>query len=441
MAKSQIDHVFSLDFTGEEFLRRRQTIAGAIGAGASALLQGAPRSLTAHPKFLQSKIFYYLCGISIERCYLLIDGQSARTTLFVPPEGISGIAGGAIDQDGMAEICSRMAIDEVLSTEALPRALGQVKTLYVLHQPDEHVFATKFGIMGSARMRAEDPLERHRRRDEVLVERLKELFPSMEIADLGPIIAEMRLIKSPAEIAVMRHTGAMSARVCVECMKSTKPGIPARSLEAIGDYVFRAMGNCGHAYEFILEPSHQDSEMLLDGDLVLVDCGPDYHYYTMDIARIWPVNGRYDQWQRHTCQLIVEYHKTLLRLLAPGKLSSEIYAEAARLMLAKYAGDEKGTVIINRMIDRDVKYYNHNVGLSVHDAVTPCRDKPFRAGMVLAVDPMVWFDDDAPHGYVRVEDTVVVTETGCEALTGSAPFELDEIEELMKQPGQFPTEL
>jgi len=440
MTQSAIEHVFSPEFTGEEFLRRRQTIAGAIGAGASALLQGAPRSLTAHPKFSQSKIFYYVCGISLERCYLLIDGRSAKTTLFVPSSGISGIRGGTLDEDSMAQIRSRMAIDEVLSTEALTEALEPVQTLYVLHQPDERVFATKGGIMGSSRLRAEDPLERHRRRDEVLIDRLRERFPSLEIADLGPIIANMRLIKSPAEIEVMRKTGEMSARVCVECMKSTRPGIPARALEAIGDYVFRMMGNCGHAYELILEPSHQDSETLLDGDLVLVDCGPDYHYYTMDIARIWPVNGRYDQWQRHTCGLIVEYHKTLLRLLSPGKLSRELYDEAARLMLAKYADDEKGTAILRNMIDRDVKYYNHNVGLSVHDAVTPYRDEPFKAGMVVAVDPMVWLDD-APHGYVRVEDTVLITEDGCESLTRSAPFELDEIEELMKQPGQFPIEL
>ena len=440
MTQSPIEHVFSPDFTGEEFLHRRQTIAGAIGAGASALLQGAPRSLTAHPRFSQSKIFYYVCGISIERCYLLIDGESAKTTLFVPPRGISGIRGGALDEDSMAQIRSRMGIHEVLTTETLERSLEPVQTLYVLHQPDERVFATPGGIMGSSTMRAEDSLERHRRRDEVLIDRLKERFPSLEIADLGPIIAKMRLIKSPAEIEVLRKTGEMSARVCVECMKSTRPGIPARALEAIGDYVFRIMGNCGPAYEFILEPSHQDSETLLDGDLVLVDCAPDYHYYAMDIARIWPVNGRHDEWQRHTCGLIVEYHKTLLRLARPGRRPRELYDEAARLMLALYEGDEKGTDILRNMIERDVKYYNHNVGLSVHDAVIPWRDDPLQADMVIVVDPMVGLDD-APHGYVRGEDTVLITENGCESLTRSAPFELDEIEELMKQPGQFPIDL
>jgi len=435
-----IEHVFSPDFTSEEFSRRRQAIAGAIGGGASALLQGAPRSLTAHPKFLQSKIFYYVCGISIERCYLLIDGASAKTTVFVPSEGISSVRGGILDEDSMAQIRLRMGIDEVRTTESLERRLEPIRTLYVLHQPDELVFTTKGGIMASSRKRAEDPFERHRRREEMLIDRLKERFPAIEIADLDPIIAQMRLIKSPAEIEVLRKTGEMSARVCIECMKSTRPGMPARALEAIGDYVFRMMGNCGHAYEFMLEPSHPDSETLLDGDLVLVDCAPDYHYYTMDIARIWPVNGRYDPWQRHTCGLIVQYHKTLLRLARPGMRSRELYDEAARLMLKMYEGDENGLAILRNMIERDVKYYNHSVGLSAHDAVSPWRDEPFKAGMVVAVDPMVWLTD-APHGYVRVEDTILITEDGCQPLTRSAPLELDEIEELMTRPGQFPIDL
>ena len=150
------------------------------------------------------------------------------------------------------------------------------------------------------------------------------------------------------------------------------------------------MGNCGHAYELMLEPSHPDSETLLDGDLVLVDCAPDYHYYVMDISRTWPVNGRYDAWQRHTYGLIVEYHKTLLSLALPGRRLREIYDEAARRMLKMYEGDEKGTAIIRNMIERDVNYYNHHVGLSAHDAVSAWRDEPLEAGMVMAVDPMVW---------------------------------------------------
>jgi Xaa-Pro aminopeptidase len=239
---------------------------------------------------------------------------------------------------------------------------------------------------------------------------------------------------------LLRRNGTMSAQVCMEAMKSTAPGVRARALHAIADYVFRLEGDCGQAYDFILEPSHPQSETLLDGDLVLVDCAPDHQGYAMDIARIWPVNGVFDEWQRHTCGLIVDYHKTLLSMTRAGVLVADIYKDAAAQMLARYKGDEAGTAILNNMIERGVRYFNHNVGLSAHDAVAPWQEAPLQPGMVLVVDPMVWLDD-APHGYVRVEDTIAITGDGYESLTGSVPFELDEIEELMKQPGRFPLDL
>jgi Xaa-Pro aminopeptidase len=251
------------------------------------------------------------------------------------------------------------------------------------------------------------------------------------------MIERMRRIKSRAEIAVLRKTGDMAARVCIEGMKATRPGMPAAGLQAIGEYVYRSLGNCGLGYEFEVSPSHPQSAVLLDGDMVLVDGGPDYHHYTSDIARIWPVNGHFDSWQRHTYGLIADYMETLLRLTAPGKLIQDIYAEAASSMLQKYEGDEAGLAIIQNMMRRGVSYINHHVGMSVHDAVGSWKEEPLQAGMVVVIDPMVWLDQ-APHGYIRVEDTVVITEQGCERLTGLAPVEPEAIEETMKQPSAFP---
>ena len=109
-------------------------------------------------------------------------------------------------------------------------------------------------------------------------------------------------------------------------------------------------------------------------------------------------------------------------------------------MLAMYEGDETGTAILKQMIEKGVNYYNHHVGLSVHDAVSSWKEEPLQEGMVVTVDPMVWLTD-VPHKYVRVEDTIVIKEGGCEVLTSDAPFEIEDIEELMKEPGRFPLEL
>ncbi len=441
MDVSSIDRLLSKDFDSIEFQNRRRQIAAAIGSGAGALFQGAPRPASPHPEFAQSKIFNYVCGVQIERSYLLIDGAGAGTTLFIPDEGISNVRGGRLLDEARAVLCSRTGIDAVLTTDAMPSRLEGLATLYLLQRPDEVAFGTKFGLMGTARLRAEDPFEGYRRRDERLLRKITCMFPGVEIADLDPILGKMRTIKSPAEIEVLRKTGRMSARVCIESMKATEAGMPAGAYHGIADYVFRITGRCGHAYDFILEPSHPESERMRDGDLVLLDCAPDYHGYAMDIARIWPVNGTFDTWQRHTYGIIVEYHKALLAKARPGRRVQDIYEESAAEMLGLYHHDEKATAILRNMIARGVRYYNHHVGLSPHDAVDGTwRERPLEVGMVLAVDPMVWLDD-APHGYVRVEDTIAITPNGCEVLTGSAPFEIDDIEALMKQPGRFPLDL
>ena len=91
--------------------------------------------------------------------------------------------------------------------------------------------------------------------------------------------------------------------------------------------------------------------------------------------------------------------------------------------------------LIEQMVKRDVKYLNHAVGLSVHDAVGSWRDAPLEKGMVIVVDPMVWCKPQ--KHYIGVEDTIVITANGCERLTGNAPFEPDAIEALMKQQSNF----
>lgn len=444
MTEVNIDQLISQIFDKKEFKKRCKKVAEAIGSKASALLQGAPRPPSAHPVFAQSKVFYYMCGIMIERSYLLINGKNGKITLFVPAEGISNVKGGILEGPLRKEICKKTVIDKIRTIDEMESKLSKVSTLYLLQRPDEIIFGTKFALIGAANMRAQDPFDKAKRRDELLKKNIKKKFKKIKIAELDPIISKLRLIKSKAEIELLRKNGKMSAKVCMECMKATKPGLPTATLNGIADYVFRVTGNCGQAYDFIMEPSTPTSDTLVRGDLVLVDCAPDNNNYAMDIGRIWPVNGKFNKQQRHVYQLIVDYHKTLLKLLKPGVMVGDLYPQAGKEMLAKYKGDKKGTEILNYMIERGIRYYNHHVGMAPHDAIDRAwRETPLKAGMVIAVDPMVGraglpYD---VHGCVRVEDTVVLTSKGCEVLTGSAPFEIDDIEKLMKQKSGFPLDL
>ena len=436
------DLKFTRDFTVAELRSRRQRIAEQIGAGAQLLVAAAPP--VPEDRRVQDANFYYFSGLETYHSYLLVEGDTGRTTVFVPPRDAteSEEPGNRVGLEDAALIRERVGADEVLPPAMLAGRLAPVKRLYLPHAEVEGGGATRFGANGCANRRAAEEWDQAEPRHQRLIRLLKQRFPGMEIADACPLVNRLRTIKSPAEIAVLRQAGQLSAAVMIEGMKATRPGIVENRLHAIAEFIFRDQGHCGTGYGVIATGGvrtwdghyHFNNATLREDEIVLMDCGPDLRHYSSDIARMWPVNGVFSPWHRRVYGFIAEYHKVLLSLIRPGVLPADIYAEAARRMgalcaaaAAPYA-DMRG--IFEQMVARAVRYLNHGVGLSVHDAIdSTWRDQPLREGFVCALDPMVWCEPQ--HEYIRVEDTIVVTAGGCERLTGAAPFEIAEIEALM----------
>lgn len=440
------DMLFSRDFTAAEFKSRRDRIASTIGAGSHLLIPSAPPVSGDTP--VQDALFYYMCGLETTHSYLLVDCKDASTTIFLPSRDV--MSGEVEDRLGFEDaelVQKRLDVESVKSSDELTTALSLVKTLYLPHCEVEGGGATRFSANSCANSRHQEEWDGVEPRYKSLIRLLGERFPAIKIEDAAPIISQMRTIKSPAEIEVLRQAGHLSALVMIESMKATRAGMNESSLQAIAQYIYNAYGHCGLGYGIIGASGaniwnghyHRNNATLKDGDVVLMDCGPDLRHYTSDIARIWPVSGTYSEWHRKVYGTIVEYHKTLLSLIKPGVLVADIYDEADKIMLSvtkspsfPYPGM---TGMVEAMIERGVRYLNHAVGLSVHDAIGSWRDEPLKEGFVVVVDPMVWCAPE--HQYIRVEDTIVVTGDGCERLTGAAPFELDEVEALMKEPSRF----
>ena len=231
-----------------------------------------------------------------------------------------------------------------------------VSTLFVPHQPAEHSKQTRGTLQHAARLRAQDEWELGETREERLISLIKKRFPQIAVNDLSPILDDMRLIKSDAEIAVMREAAKITCVLINECMRATESGMSLDKLSAIGKYVYQLRGQCGEGYDYLVTPSTEDSDTLVDGDLVLMDCGPDYHHYTTDIARIWPVNGKYDEWQRHTYGFIVDYHKTLIAQLKPGAIAQQVYDDSAAEMLKLYKDDAVAKAMIHNITDFHSEY-------------------------------------------------------------------------------------
>ena len=393
-----------------------------------------------HAALAQSKQFFYLSGIEIERSYVLISGKTGESTLYVPLDQIGDChhQSGKLTEEELPALAELSRFEKVLPVDRLKADLEPVAALFVSHQPAEHSMQTRETLQQAAQLRAQDEWELFETREERLISLVRKRFPKIAVNDLSPILDEMRLIKSDAEIAVMREAARLTCMVINECMKATRPGVSRHAFNAIGKYLYWLYGRCAEGYEYLVNPSTEESETLVDGDLVLMDCGPDYLHYTTDIARVWPINGTYDAWQRHTYGFIVDYHKTMISRLRPGVTAQQVYDDSAREMLKRYQGDAVATAMIHNMTERGVRYLNHSVGMSVHDNVSQWHGDPLRAGMVIVVDPMIWLQN-VPHTCERVEDTVVITEDGCERLTADSPLELDEVEALMTTPTRLPT--
>jgi Xaa-Pro aminopeptidase len=443
--RSPVDLLFTRDFTADELRGRREAIASQIGEGAHLLVVSAPpmpRDVS-----IQDAVFYYFSGLETCHSYLLVEGGTGRSTLFLPSrDTMAGEPQNRLGFEDAELIRERLQVETVLASTELTAALSGVKVVYTPHAEVEGGGATRFGANGCANRRAEEEWDQAEPSHKRLVRLLKERVPGIRIEDACPLVNSMRKIKSPAEIEVLRQAGHLSATVMIEAMKATRPGITENRLQAIAEYVFRDQGHCGLGYGVIAAGGkrtwdghyHFNNMTLRDDDVVLMDCGPDLRHYTSDIARVWPVNGVFDAWHRQVYGLILAYHKTLLSLVCPGALAADIYEEAARRMVAQCEAPDcafaEQRPLLDQMIEKGVRYLNHAVGLSVHDAVEKWQDEPLREGFVCVVDPMVWCD--AQHEYIRVEDTIVVTADGCERLTGVAPIEIEEIEALVGSAGQ-----
>ena len=438
--------LFQRDFPPEEFASRWARIFEAIGPQAHALLQGAP-PVRGFEVFRQTNEFYYCCGVEAPQAYLLLDAGSRRATLFLPhrPKG-QNAEGASLAAEDADLLRRRTGVDAVFGIEALSDHLRGVSVLYTPHSPAEGRFGDRFEAKRADQCAAEDAWDGRPPREQHLTDLLRARLPGVEIRDLSPVLDERRAVKSPREIDLLRRAGHLSAMAITGAMRATRPGMVEYQLGAIAGQVFLSHGARGEGYRSIIASGKnawfahyfRNTGVMKEGDLVLMDAAPDLGYYTSDIGRMWPVNGVYAQWQRELYGFIVEYHKMLLARVRPGVTADQILAEAAAEMakVVEQTAFLKGTYRDAARRTLEFKgHLSHPVGMAVHDP-GGYHEKPLVPGVVFAVDPQMWVPEE--ELYIRVEDTVVVTEQGIENLTAAAPLELDDVQAVMREAIAFP---
>ncbi len=440
---------YQTDFPPEEFKARWAKVYDAIGREAVAAVAGAPLT-NGYQLPRQSNTFYYLSGIETPGAYLVLDGRSRRAILHLPPrnERLERAEGKVLSAEDVDLVKRLTGVDDVRSTAAMserwPLEDGKAGAVYAESAPAEGYAQSRGELKAAAAAIAADYWDGRLPRESRFLELLRTRHPGLEVKDLTPLLDQLRGVKSPREIALVRRASQIAGLGLMEAMRSTEPGAFEYQLEAAARYVFLVNGARLDAYRSITASGteninnmhyYRNLAELKDGDLVLMDYAPDYRYYVSDIGRMWPVGGRYNAWQRELVQLVLDYRNAVLSRIRPGVTAAAIQEEAKRALQPRIArGFSKPSyeAAARRLVDTGGGVFSHTVGMAVHD-VGVYHDGPLKPGQVFSVDPQLRVSDESL--YIRYEDTVVVTETGVENFTAFLPSELDEMEALVRKKG------
>jgi Xaa-Pro aminopeptidase len=450
-AAAQNNHHYQSDFTKEEFAQRRSKILDAIGNNSIAVIVGAS-GLPGFSVFRQNNTFYYLSGIESPHAYLLLNGKNRQATIYLPhrdtdTENNQGKVLSAEDSELVKQLAG---IDQVKGIEFLSADLvgtGLIRPpaplLYTEFSPAENGNDSRDELLYAQARSAADPWDGQPAREALFIHKLKERFPQFEIHDLSPILDAMRLIKSQKEIELIRKATQMAGLGIMEAMRSTQPGVYEYQLDAAAKYIFHLQGARGDGYASIIGGGtnaymghyFHKTDVLKDGDLVLMDYAPDYHYYTSDVTRIWPVNGKFTSEQKELYNFIVAYRDALFKYIKPGVTSHEVLDKAAADMKQYLVGKKFVKPAHLKAVEEGLKFrghFQHPVGMAVHD-VGRVGGVPLQPGMVFTIDPMIWIHEEKL--YIRIEDMALVTEDGVENLSAFVPSQLEEVEATIKEKG------
>jgi Xaa-Pro aminopeptidase len=202
-------------------------------------------------------------------------------------------------------------------------------------------------------------------------------------------------------------------------MAVTRVGGWEYEIEAAATHVMLREGAEGAGYPAIVGSGPKSNvwhyqandRQLQDGDMVVMDYGASMGYLTMDITRTWPASGQFTELQERAYRCVLEAEKAIIAAMKPGVTREETEAIAEEIFQKwGFPGQFPGGA-------------GHFVGMSVHDVGD--YTSPLRAGMVIAVEPIIDIPEENLH--VRIEDTVLVTEEGPEVLSTHVPKELDEV--------------
>ena len=431
----------------QEFVSRRNALLAQMKPASAAIIFSAPpaqRNSDCEYPYRQHSDFLYLTGFSEPEAVLVLiksDEKHSHTVLFNRVRDLTAEIwfGRRLGQDAAPDA---LAIDKALPFDEIEEQFYQLLNGLdvVYHAQGEFAYADKLVF---------DALETLRRGSR------RNLRAPDVLIDWRPLVHEMRLFKSEAEIDTMRKAGEISALAHIRAMKTCQPNMFEYQLCGELEYEFTRHGARFPSYNSIVGSGEnacilhytENESRMKDGELVLIDAGAEFDGYAGDITRTFPVNGKFSPAQREIYDIVLASLNTALELYRPGTSIHDVTRQIIRIKVEGLVtlGILQGDV--DQLIEN--KAYqpffmhglSHWLGLDVHDVggYGIERDRILEPGMVLTIEPGLYIapDADVPSQYrgigIRIEDDIVITEQGNENLTALVAKDPDEIESLMAE--------
>ncbi len=273
----------------------------------------------------------------------------------------------------------------------------------------------------------------------------RQVFPLHHYERLAPIMHDLRAVKSPPEIQLIKEACAITGKAFRRLLGFIRPGVWEYEVEAEIVHEFMRNRSRGPAFETIVASGTdsctlhyvKNDKQCKSGDLVLIDFGAEYANYAADVTRTVPVSGKFSKRQKEVYNAVLKIQKAAIQMLKPGNSLEGLQEKVAKLVEAEliHLGVLKRSDIKNQPKDSPLykKFFphgiSHHLGLDVHDYGDKYRK--FEPGMVFTCEPGIYIRDESIG--VRIENDILITRKGPVDLTEGIPREVEEIEELMNK--------
>jgi Xaa-Pro aminopeptidase len=415
-----------------EYRARRQKLMEQIKDGIVVLIGAREEDLGEVGRFRQKNDFMYVTGVQTPHAFMMlipagiIPNKPAQEIVFIPPRNRFQERWTGPQMGPGAEAEQLFGMPEVADASKFNDRLREVlmSPAFKPDGPGGKPAAKVYTIIPSGTT-AEIERETH------FVETVRQAAPGVQVINVSPYVAELRKIKSAAEIGLLQKAIDITGEAQRDVARTIKPGVYEYEAQAVLEAAFTRNGAERPGFPSIVGSGiystvlhyNENRKKIEAGDTVVVDIGAEYSYYTADITRTYPASGKFTPRQREIYQLVLDAQRAAEKAFKPGQTTlAQLNRVAIETIKASPLRDKQGSTL--------EKYFIHGLGhwlgMDVHD-VGNYSNLP--VGSVFTIEPGIYIPEEKLG--VRIEDDYLVTETGLVKLSRQIPCEPDEIERLM----------